>query len=407
MKRLILMFALFLGMLPLISAQEANTQKEISLEDYERVLDNQLKVELRKNAYKSMGLNEEEIVKMDPIFNEYIEQKRELLEKKFDLIDEYQEEMAEDDTAKDEEEETAGFIENYWELDIKEMELKKDFFDRFEEVVTTDQAINFFMVEESMQEEMERPSVIRIVPMIIEFERVPSPYGYDEQKDDKDDEGNEDTGMTDQTSQWTDSKVTATQSTTTTDSSWTKKDAYANTDMSDKKEEWTEKTPKTTTTMTGSDVSSFSQWVKDARGGVALNHQYTHDGLNHLVNAVWSVAGANGMDISEWEPKKEQIRKMADELQIDPLSTDHADITREAFVMLADMIETIQTKTNDSNAKAIAQSVVTAAHAIDPDELLTRQAQKIYNFFDRANDAVSKMSTTATAKTAAAAYNEK
>ena len=102
-------------------------------EGFERMLKTQYKVELRSLAGSALDMTSEEIEDFIPIFMDYMKYKNSLVERRNDLVKDYQDEMKEDDTAKDEAEETADFIENYLEVDIADMELQKDYFDKFEE----------------------------------------------------------------------------------------------------------------------------------------------------------------------------------------------------------------------------------------------------------------------------------
>jgi hypothetical protein len=464
-----------------VTTTDTNTDTEVNFEDYQKYLEGKLKVEFREKVIKSMELTEDEIVGFDPIFRDYMEDRKSLVEEKYKLIEEYEDEMAEDNSAESEDEETAGFIENYWELDIKEMELQKDFFDRFEDVVSTDKAINFFLMEDDMINQMMRPTLIRVVPMIVEYGPInDKDYDYDQNKNydqDKMKEEKKDTSSYDNDSSymeqsdaddkdtwsndrktdvtarnpvteeteneveeaaetaWDETKSAAKKVGEKTESAWneTKEEVEevgneiesevneAETAMTttetddmdrDDDDEWTERSATNTTSMKDEDdkVTAYSNWVKEPNGEVSLSHQYTRNGLNHLVNAVWTVAEKNDIDVSDWESKKARILEIADEITVDMYSTDHADLSREAFIMIADMIETIQNKAFDSDAaNKLSSDVASAARALDPDVLMTPQAKKIHTFFEHANEAVTTMSRPVTADKKAeesSAYNK-
>lgn len=407
MRSLLLLLALFLGAIPMVSAQQTGTEKEHTVEDYETLIENHMKVKFRELAYKTLELTEDEIVKFDPLYSQYTEEKMKIVEKRSRLIENYKEEMKEDDDAKEKDEETAGFIENYWETQIKEMELQKDFFDRFEEVVSTDKAISFFLLEDRVQNRVEEGAVLRIIPMSIEVREYFYPNG-DTMKDKKDTSKDWDAKSKDHKMSDTSVTTDANKKDWANKTDQEKKD-WSNEAMTDKdkeKKDWTDKnkTAKTTTTTTTTKgvkstskvtaVNDYSTWTDQDRSKVALNHQYTHDGLQKLVAAVWAVADEHDVDVTAWSSKKEKVMSISNELQKDPKSTDHADITREAFVMIADMVNSIQTAKGTDATKKVVNSLSEAAKAINPDKLMTKQAKEIYSFFGHANKALHALSGT-------------
>ncbi|PHN04792.1 hypothetical protein [Flavilitoribacter nigricans] len=398
MKKLLFICALFMGAIPMLNAQEASTTTEPTPEQYETMIENYYNVKFREMAFESLELTEDEITKFDPLYAEYISRKKDIVQRRNKLVEKYRDEMMEDDDAEEKADERADFIENYWETQIKEMELKKDFFDRFEDIVSNEKAINFFLLEEKMQSRVEEASLIQIVPMMIEVrEYYPTKkhkdtsMNWDEKKDmstdkttttttDKKEWSSDDKKMTDK-KEWN-NKSTATTTTTGMDKSMT--------DKKDTSKDWTSKGTATYTTNTSniSALAAYNKWIEKADNKVALNHQYTHNGLQKLVSAIWAVAGAHDIDASAWSDKKEKIMSVTTELQKDPMSTDHADITREAFEMTAVMINAIQDKKGTDKTKDVATKVTSAANAINPDRLMTDQATEIYNFFGQANKAL-------------------
>lgn len=141
------------------------------------------------------------------------------------------------------------------------------------------------------------------------------------------------------------------------------------------------------------DIDSFTNWAKSDRGKVALDHQYTHDGLISLANAIAALYSAHDMTSNaDFNSKKQQIIQKANKLQEDPKSTQHADWAREAFIMAADMLETVHQKSGKNTSSTAINQVKEAAKKIDPNQLMTPQADKIYNFFDKAEAAISSMS---------------
>lgn len=173
MKYLSIFFAFFIALTPFAEAQQASTRSDFSAAEQERLLENQYIMDFRKAAYESMMLTEEEIERFDPLYRNYMSRKMDILDERFRLMNNYRAGLNEDkqeQKSQDRDELTADFIENYWETKIDEMQLKKNYFDRFENVVSNADAITFFMLEEQLQSEMEEASLIEIVPVMIEVQ---------------------------------------------------------------------------------------------------------------------------------------------------------------------------------------------------------------------------------------------
>ena len=164
-----------IGLSPIIGAQEASMDTKVTHEDYERMIENHYKIDFREKAIKSMDLTKEEIIRFDPIYNDYVSRKRGIIDERFELLRNYQDLLHKFDDNRTDSEVTADFIENFWETQIAEMELKKDFFDRFEDVVSNEKAINFLLFEEKAQSRMEEASMIGIVPMMVEVREFSRP----------------------------------------------------------------------------------------------------------------------------------------------------------------------------------------------------------------------------------------
>lgn len=416
MKKLLIIFALCLGTIGMATAQTASSESEPTSEDYERLIENYYNVKFREMAFDAMELNEDEIVKIDPLYSEYVARKKELVQKRNKLVDEYREELSEEGDADEYDDDTADFIENYWETQIAEMELRKDYFDRFEDIVSTEKAIQFFLLEEKSQSRVEEVNLIQIVPMMMdvrEYEYSPEYKEYREQYHYKQNKSynnkDKDSSMTwdeDDVESVTDENKSDWAKTTTkdTDKDWSNKDGHDK--MNHDKKAYTATGDKVATSETNA-CTTYSNWVNDNNDKVGLDHQYTHDGLMKLVSAIWMVGKSHGIDVSDWADEKQQIKNVADKLQKDPTSDEHADIAREAFVMAADMISAVQEKNGSESTEEMVAQVKTAATAIDPDTLMTPQAKHIYEFFRTADQALSALSKSAKMKnTSASSSND-
>lgn len=191
MKKLLTTLALAAAFSIPTFAQQTTTNKVAdrssnigaSAEELETFVDSKIYVESRAQAIRALNLNEEQIEDFTPIHLDYTRAKSAIEDRRKKLVKEYNEEMAEDDTAKDEMNETGDFIENYWELDIAYMELKKDMFDRFEDVITPTKALEFFAMEDMITTRATRKLIMEtvptygiIVPVSVSYERELNDY---------------------------------------------------------------------------------------------------------------------------------------------------------------------------------------------------------------------------------------
>lgn len=339
MKNLFLIMLFSIVAFSTINAQNSKTQP--TQEDYERLIRATEKIEFREYVIKSLNLTSQQIEDFDPLYRSYMHEKSSLAQRKFDLLDEYVEEMAEDDSPKNEENDTENYIEKFWKVEIAEMELKKDYFDKMADKISVDNAFGFFVLEQNAQNEVQKQIIERrYIPIYIEVEKPSTSVGNvtnskaDEKKIMK---------------QPIDKKFKA-------------------------------------------DIEAFSNWVESGSGKVGLDHQYTHDGLYSLVAAASALSDASKVDHKGFALKKERILTLADKLQENKYSDNHADYAREAFTMAASMLKTVQQKSDFSASSYAVSQVEAAAKKIDPEKLMTPQADHIYGFFQKAQMAINSMS---------------
>lgn len=376
MKKLLFIVCLSLGIMPFTFAQNETTN--VTDEDYDRLIENTLKMEFRTYVLEKLDLTKEEILKFDPILKEYMAKRSEKIQKKYDLLEEYSEEMAEDDRYSDEKNETIEFVEDYWEVEIDEMQLKKRYFERVAEAIPFSKAVEFFLIEEMTEHRVKQHVIGRTFPVIVEFELSDTnddtqTKGYDyKSKDDK-------------------NKSTYTykeKSTAHMDKS-DKEKSTAHMDKSDKNMEKVQGVSKKYYTSVG----EFDNWVTTSGRAVDISHEYTHNGLTKLANAVYSLSEAYGIESPSLKNHKKAVIKIADELRKDPLSTDHADITREAFMTVAKMMDAM---TSDSKCTATVDNLnelEAVAKKMNPDKLMTNQAPVIYDYFEKAQEIVNDISS--------------
>lgn len=322
MKNLFFVVLLCLGFAPMATAQDQNTNA--TTEDYRRLIKNHLEVDFRTFALESMELTQEEIIAFDPIYSEYMDAKSELMAKKRRLVAEYEEEMQEDDSQEDKTDETADFIENFWELKIDEMELRKDYFDGLEDKIGPIKAANFFLLEEAVYNRLQQQQLVTIMPSLAQLNRAPKSL---------------------YTHGWRNS------------------------------------------------IEGFQSWMMQHDGEVTLDHHYTSTGLKKLVHAIDALSRAHQVNLPDYDMKKQKVMTLISKLRQNPMSDEHADMTSEAFVMTADLLSALQQHSGSTDVKNHTDAVKTAASAINPDVLLTEQAQHVHDFFNHAQEAVNAMAS--------------
>ena len=181
MKKLLLLLLVSISFsLTTFSQTTATTSAETATaEDYERMIDNFYTISFRSVAYDNLDLTADEIKALDPIYMEYMRDKAKLVDRRQNLIERYQDEMSEDDRREDEAEESAEFIEDYWEIGIDEQRLRKEYFDRMEDAISYRKAFQFFLLEEAIQGRMNEEKIVEIVPVYIDMTRPELTYRRD------------------------------------------------------------------------------------------------------------------------------------------------------------------------------------------------------------------------------------
>ena len=298
-----------------------------SAEDYSKYIDGRLKMDFRNETIKALGLTNDEITKFDPFLRNYMAQKEALLGKRMDLLEDFREEMAEDDSVENEEEDKADFTEDYWEIEIAEMELRKDQFDILEDLIDKDKAAKFFFWEDAIENRIAMNVLLSMMPTL-------GSINYIESKEI--------------------APVKA-----------------------------PEKTLKkgTLSLATKTSIENFDKWVNMNKGKVDVSHDYSSNGLKALVGVIENLKIDMKTDIPNFTTKTQMIKDNAHEITVDYTSLDHADMIKEAFVAIADIMNYFESGTEMRNA----------ANSIDVDKMTTKQANKIYRFFDAANASLQKI----------------
>jgi hypothetical protein len=151
--------------------------------------------------------------------------------------------------------------------------------------------------------------------------------------------------------------------------------------------------PAAVTTAADEGVQAFVSFVRDnpAEANMALGHNYTSDGIRYLAAALSVLVNRDGAADQEIERKLSALKQKADRLQENWRSTQHADIIRDAFILAADVMATLQQKQDAELSVQIAQ-VRQAAEAISSDRLALEQRVQVREFFSRASTTLQNMS---------------
>lgn len=374
----------------------AKKPMQVSEKDWNRYIDKRLEMDFRLAAIEEMYLTPDEIKIFNPFFDEYMNAKEEMTKEKFDLVEKYTRKLARKDNVAAITEKLSDFIEDYWEAEIETMALKEKYFDRMENKLPYMKVARFFMLEETVENRLKYDAISVKMPTIIiidqQLEKIRNSTTMNEKGVKIMDSSIENNNMQKTKSAMTETTTTAKEMEKATEN-WnsTAKDAE-NSSMIDNaavKITPAAKTPIDVTTIV--EMVSLDNWVNTTRGQMSLSHDYTSNGLKAVTSAIEATANATNTTIKNWESKKTQIMYVANQITIDPKSNMHADWVSEAFVMIGGVVKTL----NESNQYTYAHGQVNLlqhyASRINPDVLLLKQADTVYDFFGTANNALKEI----------------
>lgn len=144
-------------------------------------------------------------------------------------------------------------------------------------------------------------------------------------------------------------------------------------------------------------VQEFERWVdrRDSQADMGLQHQYTTNGLRQLADALESLAQRHG-DRPAVQQSIQNMRQQADRLQqSDAASTQHANMTRDAFTSAADAMDTMHREYHPqaTDVEGPVSQVRQAAQGIETGTPLLQQQERVQTFFDRSRDAVRTLAS--------------
>ncbi|MEM1326816.1 MAG: hypothetical protein AAGI23_12720 [Bacteroidota bacterium] len=358
----------------------SNVESEQATKDFERYMSSLLKMEYRNATINALGLTNEEVEEFDPIFKDYVEKKQDMMRKKMRMFKDFQEEMDEDDSPENIEEDKADFIEDYLEFTADEIEMRKRYFDRLEDKISVEKALQFITMEEMAENRIQRETIIRMVPFIIveedmsdemksEYDKFRNPSYNDNMKDSKKGQSYNSTNDDDSTLD-----DTRTYNAVTNGTRYNQRvDVDGSTRNNGKA---TAVSNADAVGQAKSKIDEFRSWVMSNKGEASLSHDYTYNGIEALLGVIESIDQTMDNNISVSNMKSE-VMDIASKLKVDKYGDEHADVAYDAFTYIARMMNNV-TGSND-------MALMNAAKKIDKDVLLLDQAKHIYNFFETAN----------------------
>ena len=139
------------------------------------------------------------------------------------------------------------------------------------------------------------------------------------------------------------------------------------------------------TNLTG--VAAFAAFVNKEDGNMTLDHEYSNEALNKLINATEEVSAKANLDS---KADLEKARMHADKITENPEATSHADHIKMSTDIISSVLQNLAT-TKFPDLKAEANKAKMSSDAINVKELTLNQKDKIKAFFADAADLLDKM----------------
>lgn len=134
-------------------------------------------------------------------------------------------------------------------------------------------------------------------------------------------------------------------------------------------------------------VAAFVTFVNKEDVNMTLDHSYSNEALNKLIDATEEVSSKANFDANA---DLEKAREHADKITQNPEATDHADHIKMATDVISTVLQNVQTA-KFPDLKTEAGKVKMSSSAINVKELTLNQKEKIKGFFADAADLLEKM----------------
>ena len=132
-------------------------------------------------------------------------------------------------------------------------------------------------------------------------------------------------------------------------------------------------------------LTSYSNYIDNAEMGI--DHEYSNGALLYLINAVEAKADQLNVDINA---DLEEARKNTAIITEDPEALNHANLIRDAGMIISRALTTIQ-KSEYPNLTTEASEVEMAVSKIKKDEQTLNQKDDVNGFFKSAETLLEKM----------------
>jgi|GEM_PF-2741009 len=135
-----------------------------------KLVRSEMNVALRDQAIDMMDMTTNEMTAFSELYDEYVVAKDELDTERRELYREYLAEIAENDSAKDEEKETTKFIGEYLKLQNEETAIEAKYFKKFTKDLDAMTTMKFFALEDELLADVYRDRLSDTAPKFLILE---------------------------------------------------------------------------------------------------------------------------------------------------------------------------------------------------------------------------------------------
>jgi hypothetical protein len=140
-------------------------------------------------------------------------------------------------------------------------------------------------------------------------------------------------------------------------------------------------------------VDAYRAFVDSPGVSPGPSHEYTARGIEHLAEAIRSVAVAHPVVDDSLAEQLAMFQQKADDLRANPSARDHADIVKDVFSAAADMLAHLQrTRRIDSpELETRIAALAQLARDVDGGEPLLQQQARVRKFFESSADVLDML----------------
>ena len=136
-----------------------------------------------------------------------------------------------------------------------------------------------------------------------------------------------------------------------------------------------------------STVASFVTFVENSQNMMSLDHEYTHEAIVKLANAIGAMADEIDYTL---RADLDQAIEYAEMIMLDPLVSTHANSIRKSTDILTSALKEIQQHKYPGLKNEVA-ALDDASVSINPDALTLDQQDEVKAYFGKAADLLRKM----------------